>query len=135
MSNYKYKLKTKKTILKPKLKNNKIKYTYKKTHKEKIVSFKSRRICPILSKEHLSIFYIYIGIINTLISGNTKYDNTKYNVNYNHLYFGKNKQYNKMFNNKNLNNHFLEIRLFNNLVVFISRILFKIPFKISKYTK
>jgi hypothetical protein len=42
---------------------------------------------------------------------------------------------NKIINNKNLNSHFLEIRLFNNLGVFLSRILFKIPFKISKYTK
>jgi hypothetical protein len=60
---------------------------------KKIVTFKARRTCAILSKDHLYLLYIYFGIINNVISGNAK-NNIKYN-----LFFGKNKQQSKMLDN------------------------------------
>jgi hypothetical protein len=62
--------------------------------KDKIISFKSNSTCIMLNKEHIYILYLYFGIINNMISGEYKE-----NINYDTLYFGKNKQYNKMLNN------------------------------------
>ena len=71
------------------IKNNK----FKLMNNNKLIVYKDRRSCSLLNKDNLYLLYLYIGITNNIISGNSK-SNVKYN-----LFYGKNEIQNKMLNN------------------------------------